>query len=90
MNDLFLLVTHSHLSNYADDNTLHCFSEWFNVDYMVSVLNADKCPYMCLDKATENTKISFDGNTYVNSKEEKILGIIIDNDFFFDSHKGSV
>ena len=45
---------------------------------------------MCLDKATENTKISFDGNTYVNSKEEKILGIVIDNDLFFDSHKGSV
>ena len=45
---------------------------------------------MCLGKATENTKFSFDGNTYVNSKEEKILGIIIDNDLFFDSHKGSV
>ena len=41
---------------------------------------------MCLGKAPENTKIYFDGNTYVNSKEEKILGVIIDNDLVFDIH----
>ena len=50
------------------------------------VLNADKCHYMCLGKATENVKFSFDGNTCVNSKEEKVLGIIIDNDLLFYSH----
>ena len=38
----------------------------------------------CLGKATENAKFSFDKNTYVNSKEEKILGIIKDS--FFNSH----
>ena len=31
-------------------------------------------------------KWSFDGNTYVNSKEEKRPGIIIDNDLLFDGH----
>ena len=25
LDDLFLVVTYSHLSNYADDNTLYCF-----------------------------------------------------------------
>ena len=34
-NDLLLFVTHSHLSNYTDDNTLYCFSEWFDINYMV-------------------------------------------------------
>ena len=56
--------------------------ERFDVSYMV--LNGGKCHYMCLWKATENAKFSFDGNTY--SKEEKILGIIFDNDLLFYDH----
>ena len=31
---------------------------------------------MCFGKDSENAKFFFDGNTYVNSKEEEILGII--------------
>ena len=38
----------------------------------------------CLCKGTENAKFSFDKNIYVNSKKEKILGIIKDS--FFDNH----
>lgn len=43
--------------------------EWFNKNDMV--LNGDKCYYMCLGKNKENGKFYFDGNTYVNSEEEK-------------------
>ena len=44
------------------------------------LINVTICVY---GKASENAKFSFDGNPNVNSKEEKILGIIIDDDLFF-------
>ena len=98
----FLVVTESHLSNYFDDNTLYCFGnktndandklridpaqvmEWVNENFMV--LNADKWHYMHFGKNTENTKFYFDGNTCAICKEEKILGIMINNALLFDSH----
>lgn len=48
--------------------------------------NADKYHYMRLGKFAKNAKFSFDGNTYINSKEKKIFGIFIDNYLLFDSH----
>ena len=87
LNDLFLAVTHSHLSNYADDNTLDSFGssinnvnsklridlaqviEWFNGNCMV--LNAGKFHNLFLRKDSIYVKFYFNGNTYVNSKEEK-------------------
>lgn len=41
---------------------------------------------MSLGKVTEDEKFSFDVNTWVNSKEEKVLGIAIDNAGLLDSH----
>lgn len=41
---------------------------------------------MRLGKFAKNAKFSFDGNTYINSKEKKIFGIFIDNYLLFDSH----
>ena len=58
--------------------------ECFDVNYVV--LNSDKCHCICLGKDTEHARFSFDGNTSVNRKEEKLLGIIIDNDLSFDTH----
>lgn len=51
------------------------------------VFNADKCHYIPLCKDTENIKFYFDGNPYLISKKETILGIIINNDTLLDSHK---
>ena len=62
VNDLFLFVSSSNLSNYADDNTfytsgynlkvllndLNKVTEWFLENYMV--LNAGKCHLMCRGK----------------------------------------
>ena len=31
INDIFNFVNHSHLSNYADDNTLYCFDKDINI-----------------------------------------------------------
>ena len=102
VNDLFLFVSSSNLSNYADDNTLYTsgynlkevkevllndlnkVTEWFFENYMV--LNAGKCHFMCLGKNTENETFTFKDTIMNNSKEEKILGVIIDNRLTFSSH----
>ena len=57
-----------------------CFYE----NYMV--LNAGKCHFMCLGKNTENETFLFHNILMENSKEQKILGVIIDNKLNFKSH----
>ena len=102
VNDLFLFVSSSNLSNYADDNTLHTsgyslkevrevllndlnkVTEWFFENYMV--LNAGKCHFMCLGKNTENETFTFKDTIMNNSKEEKILRVIINNRLTFSRH----
>ena len=102
VNDLFLFVSSSILSNYADYNTfytsgynlkevkevllndLNKVTEWFLGNYMV--LNAGKCHFMCLGKNTENETFSFKDTITNSSKEETILGVIIDNRLTFSSH----
>ena len=41
---------------------------------------------MCLGRDTENGNFYFVENSYVNTIEELLLGIIIDNAFLFDLH----
>ena len=102
VNDLFLFVSSSNLSNYADDNTLYTsgynlkegkevllndlnkVTEWFFENYMV--LNAGKCHFMCLGKNTENEIFTFKDTIMNNSKEGKILVVIIYNRLRFSSH----
>ena len=102
MNDLFLFVSSSNLSIYADDNTLHTsgynlekmkevllndlnkVTGWFFENYLV--LNAGKCHFICLGINTENETFIFKDTIMNNSKEEKILGVIIDNRLTFSSH----
>ena len=50
------------------------------------VLNAKKCHYMCFGTSSENDDIILDGIKLPNSCEEKILGVIIDNELKFDPH----
>ena len=93
LNDLFLFVENSDLSNYADDNTLYsCGNSLEEVkqtlrgDFQIAtkwfsenymVLNSGKCHFMCLGKNTENETYFFNNNEMKNSSEEKILGIIL-------------
>ena len=86
LNDLFLVVTHSHLRNYADGNTLYCVNKNINdvndklrIDLAQGmersnenymILNADKYHYMCLGKATDSAKFYFDGNTLIVEKKK--------------------
>ena len=50
------------------------------------VLNTGKCHFMCLGKNTENEIFIFKDTIMNNSKEEKILGVTIENRLTFTSH----
>ena len=50
------------------------------------VLNAGKCHFMCLGNNTENETFSFHNILMENSKEQKNLGVTIDNKLNFKSH----
>ena len=102
LNDLFLFISNSSLNNYADDNTLYTFGDqvkkikdnlrnsfdtvhqWFYENYMV--LDAGKCHFMCLGNNKENETFLCHNILMKNSKEQKIVGDIIDNKLNFKSH----
>ena len=50
------------------------------------VLNSGKCHFMCLGQDTVNKTFVYDNIEMKNSKEEKTLGVIIDNNLSFKSH----
>ena len=102
LNYLFLFVENSDLSNYADNNTLYSSGndlekvkqtlrqefeivrKSFDGNYMV--LNSGKCQFICLEQNTVNETFVYDNAKMENSKEEIILGVIIDNKLRFKSH----
>ena len=87
VNDLFLFVSSSNLSNYADDNTL--YTSGYDLKEVKEVLlndlnkvtewffknymvlNAGKCHFMCLGRNTDNETFIFKDTIMNNSKEEK-------------------
>ena len=50
------------------------------------VLNAGKCNFICLGKNTENETFIFKDTIMNNNKEEKILGVTINNRLTLSSH----
>ena len=87
INDLFPFVSNSHLSNYVDEDTLYVFRyklektnnmlhfyfelvlKWFEEYY--TVLNVDKCHFMCLGKDTKNQKLIFHNFIFNNSNKRE-------------------
>ena len=57
--------------------------QWFYEDYMM--LNAGKCHFMCLGNNAENEAVLFHNILRENSKEQKNLGVIIENKVNFKS-----
>ena len=100
LNDLFLYPKETFLSKSADDNNLYSIGNtiesvkkalssgfritqnWFHENLMR--FNTKKCHYKCFGIASENDDFAFDGIKFPNSWEEKILGVIIDNELKFD------
>ena len=54
------------------------------------VLNAKKCHYICFRIDSENDEFIFDGIKFPNCCEEKMLGVVIDNELKFDPHIRSI
>ena len=50
------------------------------------VFNAAKCHFMCLGNNTENETFLFQNILMENNKEQKILGVLMDNKLNFKSH----
>ena len=62
-------------------DTVH---QWFYENYML--LNAGKCHFMCLGNNTENQTFLFHNILLQNSKEQKIVGVIIEIKSNFKTH----
>ena len=102
INDLVFFLTQCFLSNSADDNNLYsmgnnielvkmdlqtdfrAITNWFFENYMI--LNSEKYHYMCIGKNCADDTFLHNNKKFKNSKEERILGVIIDNKQTFDSH----
>ena len=56
----------------------------FFLNYMI--LHSEKCHYMCIGRNCADDAFLHNGKKFKNSKEETILGVIIDNKLSFDSH----
>ena len=94
INDIFYFEDKSYLSSYADDNVLYAFgsnmtevkdklsqdlpklSECFTENF--TIINRDKCHYMCLGKDTVNNILKFCDKELKSSELETVLGIEID------------
>ena len=69
----------------ALSNDFRIIQNWFHENFMI--LNAKKCHYMCFGIGSENEHFIFNGIKLPNSCEEKILGVITDNELKFDPHR---
>ena len=97
INDLFLFNKTTALCNYADDNTMYSshknsdivisrydfaiISGWFCETYMA--LNPDNCHFPTLGFNKTFPEFSVEKIIIKNVNEEKILGIVIDNNLSF-------
>ena len=100
ISDLFLILNNIEIASYADDNTPYCsyksFEDvitclertagdlfaWFNNNGMKA--NADKCHFLLNTK--EKLKANISNYTIINSDQEKLLGVAIDNHLKFELH----
>ena len=57
---------------------------WFDNNHMK--LNKDKCHFLVSDNITEHLWTKVDDELIWESREEKLLGVIIDKDLNFNSH----
>ena len=106
INDMFYLNQETDICNYADDTTLFACDEnlnnllrrlesdsmavidWFDYNYMK--LNKEKCHYIIAGHKHEFTWVRVGDANIAESREQKLLGIIIDSNLKFDSHVSNI
>ena len=102
LNYLFLVISNSSLSNYADNNTLYTFRDnlkkikdnlrkSFDMVYQwfyenYMVLNAKKMSFYASGITLKTKHSYFITSLWKNNKEQKIFGAITDNKLNFKSH----
>ena len=100
--DLFYLTDVTDVCNYADDTTFHACDldvkslitrlehdaalaiEWFESNYMM--LNQDKCHFLFSGHKYETLFVNLGETKTWKSKQQKLLGILIDRDLKFDEY----
>ena len=105
INDIFFFVKETKITNYADDNTpyrcdyvitstinnleneTNILMKWFTDNYMK--VNTDKC-HLIVTKSDANITINLGEEIITNTSEEKLLGILIDNNLKFDKHPNNL
>ena len=102
INDLFYLTEMTDVCNYADDTTFHACEldleslitrlkhdaafaiEWFESNYMM--LNQDKCHFLFSVHKYETLFVNIGETKLWESKQKKLLGVLIDRDLKFDEY----
>ena len=102
INDLFYLTEMTDVCNYADDTTFRACDldlksfitrlehdaalaiEWFESNYMM--LNQDKCHFLFSGHKYETLFVNLGETKTWESKQQKLLGILIDRDLKFDEY----
>ena len=102
INDLFYLTEMTDVCNYADDTTFHPCDldlkslvtglehdevlaiEWFELNYVM--LTQDKCHFLFSGKKYETLFVNIEETKIWESKQEKLLGVLIDRDLKFDEY----
>ena len=93
INDLFLFVLNSYLSNYVDENTLYAFG--YNIEELKNILrfhfdlipkwfeenymilNADKCHFMCFSKDKKMKLLSLIIPSSIAAMKRKYLRLLL-------------
>ena len=106
INNMFMFISNSQICNYADDPTLYVIHqdikqaikileqdvviliEWFQNNYMK--MNGDKCHLKNFGKGSNDTSLKIDKTIIKPSKQQKLLGISIDNNLSFKGHVQSI
>ena len=102
INNLVYLTEMTDVCNYADDTTFHACDldlkslitrleddaalaiEWFESNCMI--LNQDKCHFLFSGHKHETLLINVGETKIWDSKQQKLLGILIDRDLRFDEY----
>ena len=75
------------MNSLSHDFTI--LSKWFHSNFMV--LNPDKCSFILLGVDDElQTNLVCENETLKNSKQEKVLGVTIDNKLNFATHLSNI
>ena len=102
INDLFLFICFSTLTNYADDNNLFAtgtdiqlINQMLLYDFRAvnnwfyenfMILNPGKYHFMSIGKDTRDEDVFYNNLTLKNNNEEEILGVTIDRKLTFHEH----